>query len=291
MTSLSDRFEDLSIVSHPYRPRSYPVDGVALSFINAMKLGTLRDCNERLTSYTFTDTEYHDSDIRIRVTAVEDAPQENLVLCNILYAIKTLAIEQLNHGQEFGAIFVESNRGILLYDGILDNKYDHPLLQQPRKPSADLSDTASQEKRASRAQVLGSTNSTRTLLNITGSNDVEYELVFYFTGIPINKASIFSAILEFLMTLTQRESGAAVQYVSQATSTDPYWMFVEHIRDSSSSLQVFQLVAILESVARHCVSRRHYQELSFRLFVNQEYTAHGCLTAPISPRRWCQGMR
>ena len=256
-----------------------------------MKLGTLRDCNERVTRYTFTDTEYQDSDIRIRVTAVENAPLEQLVLCNILYAIKTLAIEQLYHAQELGANFVESNHGIPLYNGVLDNKYDDPSLQQLSKPSADLSDTHSQEKRASSAQVLDSTNSSTTLLKITGSNDFVYKVDFYFTGILINKVSIFSAILEFLMTQTQRDADAAVEYVSQATSSDAYWMFVEHNRHSSFSLQVFELVAILEAMARHCVSRNHYQELSFRFFVNQEYTARGCLTAPNFNRRWCQGMR
>ena len=271
--------------------RPYPVDGVALSFINAMKLGALRDCNERMTRYTFTDTEYQDSEIRIRVTAEEHAPQGQLVLCNILYAIKTLAIWQLDYAQEFGASFVESHHDIVLYGGILDNKNDDSSLQQPSNPSTDLSGTDSQEKRASSTQVLVSTNSTTTLLNITGSNDVEYRIEFYFTGLLINKVRIFSAILEFMMTLAQRDDDAAVQYASQATSTDAFWMFFTHIQDSGFSLQVFEILGILESIARYCVSRGHYQELSFRFFINEEFTAHGCLTAPISSRRWCRGMR
>ena len=288
MTSLSDRFEGLSVVYYPYRARQYPITGVALSFINAMKLGALKDCDERLTSYTYTDTEYQDSDIRIRVTAEENAPQGQLVVCNILYAIKTVAIAQLDYAQEFGARFVESYHGILLYRGILDNKFDDPSLQQSSNPSGDLSDTGSQEKRA---QVLDSTNPTTTLLNITGSNDVEYNLEFYFTGVLINKVSIFSAILEFMMTLAQRDGDAGVEHVSEATSADVYWMFVMRMQDSSFPLQVFQVVAILEAIAQHCVTRGQYQELSFRFFINQEFVAHGCLTVPLSSRRWCQGMR
>ena len=271
--------------------RPYPVEGVALSFINAMKLGALRDCNERMTTYTFTDTEYQDSEIRIRVTAAEHAPQVQLVLCNILYAIKTVAIGQLGYGQEFGATFIENHNGIVLYGGVLDNKHDQPSLQQPSTPSTDLSGTDSQEKRASSTQVLVSTNSTTTLLNIPGLNNVEYRIEFYFTGLLINKVRIFSSILEFMMTLAQRDDDATVEYASQATSTDAFWMFVTHIRDSGFSLQVFELLGILEAVARHCVSRRHYQELSFRFFVNEQFAAHGCLTTPIPSRRWCQGMR
>ena len=253
-----------------------------------MKLGALKGCDERLTSYTYTDTEYQDSDIRIRVTAEENAPQGQLVVCNILYAIKTVAIAQLDYAQEFGASFVESHNGILLYRGILDNKFDDPSLQQSSNPSADLSDTASQEKRA---QVLDSTNPSMTLLNITGSNDVQYKLEFYYTGILINKVSIFSAILEFMMTLAQRDGDAGVEHVSEAKSADVYWMFVMRIQDSSFPLQVFQVVAILEAMARYCVTRGQYQEMSFRFSVNDEYTAHGCLTAPLSSKRWCAGMR
>ena len=288
MTSLSDRFEGLSVVYYPYRARRYPIDGVALSFINAMKLGALRDCDERLTSYTYTDTEYQDSDIRIRVAAEENAPQGQLVLCNILYAIKTVAIAQLDYAQEFGASFVESHHGTLLYRGILDNKFDVPLLQQSSNPTADISDKGSQEKRA---LVLDSTNATTTLLNITGSNNVEYNLEFYYSGILINKVSIFSAILEFMMTLADRGGDAGVEHVSEVKSADTYWMFVMRIQDSSFPLQVFQVAAILEAMAQYCVTRSHYQEMSFRFFVNHEYTAHGCLTAPLPSRRWCAGMR
>ena len=291
VTSLSNRFEGLSIAYHAYRPRSYHVSGVALSFINAMKLGALDDCNERLTRYTFTDTEYQDSDIRIRMTALEDAPQEQLVRCNILYAIKTITVEQLNYAEHLGAVFVESHRGIHLYSGILDNKYDDSSLEQFSNSSADLSDINSQEKRASSAEVLDRTNSTTTLLNITGSNDVEYRVDFHLTGRMINQVSIFSAILEFMMTLAQRDSDAAVEYISQATSTDAYWIFVQRIRSSSFSLQVFEVLAILEGIARHCVIQRHYEELSFHFFIDRQLTAHGCLIAPIASRRWCQGMR
>ena len=291
MTSLSNRFEGLSITYIPYRVRPYHVNYVALSFINAMKLGALEDCDERLTSYTYTDAEYQDSEIRIQVTAVNEAPQEQLVRCNVLYAIKTIAIDQINFASDLGLSFTESRNGILLYRGILDNKHDGPSLQRSSNSSADLSVTDSREKRELSAQVLNTTKSATTLLNVTGSNDFEYEIYFYFTGTFIDKISIFSAILDFMMTLAQRDGNAPVDHVSQATSADPYWIFVMHVGDSSFSLQVYEILAILEGIAQYCVSRRHYRELSFRFFVNREYTAHGCLTDPIPSRRWCQGMR
>lgn len=256
-----------------------------------MKLGALEDCDERLTSYTFTETEYQDSEIRIQVTAVYLAPQEQLLRCNVLYAIKTLAVDQLNYAQEFGASFVESRNGILLYSGTLDNKYDVPSLQQSSNSSADLSVTDLQEKRASSVQVLNTTNSRTTLLNITGPNDVEYRVDFQFSGSYLDKVGIFSAILEFMLTLAQRDANAPVENVSEATSADEYWIFVMRARDSSFPLQIFEVLGILESIARYCVSKRHYKELTFGFFINEELTAHGCLTAPIASRRWCRGMR
>ena len=291
MTSLSDRFGDVSVAIMPFRPRRFSTNQVALGFINAMKIEAIKDCDERMTSYTFTDTEYEESDVRIRVTAADRAPQQQLVRCNVMYAIKTLAIAQLEHAQLYGARFVESYRGQLLYGGTFDNKNDDPSLEQIGNSSADLSGTVSQEKRAPSTQMLDSTNSTTTLLTIAGSNDVEYHIDFFFTGNIIPKLNIFSAILEFMMTIAQRDGDARIENISQATSTDAYWIFVEHIPASRSSLQVFEVAAILESIARYSVSRGHYGELSFHLLVDRELAARGCVTQPVPSREWCRNMR
>lgn len=286
MTNLGARFEGFVVTCIPFRPRTLVITQVALGFINAMKLQALQDCDEHMTSYTFTDTEYEDSEIRIRVQAVAGAAQEELVRCNILYAIKSLAIHQLNQ-RLYGAKFTELKHGQLLYRGVLDDRGDVPWLERPGNASAEPSETV--EKRALSSQVSDATNFTTTILTIPGSNDVEYQIGFDIHGRPIRNVSIFSAILEFMMVLAQRNSHDSI--VADMTSTDSSWIFVTHESQSRFPLQVFQLLAILEAAARNAVFRRRYEEMTFTFFINGEIVARGCVTAPVWSRRWCGGMR
>ena len=290
MTSLGARFEGFVVTYIPFRPRTFVITQVALGFINAMKLQALQDCDEHMTSYTFTDTEYEDSEIRIRVQAVAGAAQEELVRCNILYAIKSLAIHQLNQ-RLYGAKFTELKHGQLLYRGVLDDRGDVPWLERPGNASAEPSETVTREKRALSSQVSDATNFTTTILTIPGSNDVEYQIEFNIHGRPISNVSIFSAILEFMMVLAQQDSHDSILADRQMTSTDSSWIFVTHESQSRFSLQVFQLLAILEAAARNAVFRRRYEEMTFNFFINREIVAWGCVTAPVSSRRWCGGMR
>ena len=291
MTSLGNRFEGLLVTYVPFRPRAYYSNPVALGFINAMKLQALQDCDEHMTSYIFTDTEYGDSEIRLQVHAVAGAPQEELIRCNILYAIKTLAIRQLNVERLYGARFAEYKRGRLLYSGVLDDRGDVPLLEQPGNVLAKPSETITREKRALSSQVSDATNSTTTILTIPGSNDNQFQIEFSFQGRIISKISIFSAILEFMMALAQRDSYDSVIADGQVTSSPgSSWIFVRHLSQSRFPLQVFQLLAILEAAARNAVLRRRYQEMTFDFLINGEIVARGCVTAPISSRRWCEGM-
>lgn len=255
-----------------------------------MKLQALEDCDQQVTSYTFTDTEYEDSAIRIRVSAVAGAPQARLVRCNMLYAIKMLAIEQLNKGRLYGSRFVESYRGQLLYNGVFDNVHDDPSIEKSSNSSTDPSETTVQEKRELRTQELNATNAIITGPKIPGSKDVVYEVKFENVGAVIPKIGMFSAILEFMMKLAQRRGDDTIGSLSQARSSDPVWIFVSWDAESRFSLQMFEVLAVLESVARWTVTRRTYRELRFRFSIDGELVAQGCLTAPVSSRSWCQGL-
>lgn len=208
-----------------------------------------------------------------------------------MYAIKTLAIALLTHVRPCGASFTESYRDQLLYTGIFDDKNDVPALEESSNSSTDPSESITQEKRALSIQSLGAKNSTTTPLTIPGSNDVEYQIQFEFRGNRVPKTSIFSVILDFMVTLAQLDSNDPIENVSQATSTDPLWIFVMHSTESNVPLRGFELVAILESIARYVVIRRNYQEITFDFFVNREFVAGGCVTASRSSRAWCQELR
>ncbi len=291
MTSLNNRFEGLYVNYVQYRPRAIPTNEVALGFINAMKLQAIEDCDEGITHYTFTETEYEDSQIRLRIVAVVGAPQEQLVRCNLMYAIMKLAIKQLTREHLYGARFIELHNGHPLYGGVFDDGSDVTSLEQPSNPLAAPSETVVQDKQALGIHLLNGTNSTTTLLTIPGSNDVEYQMEYKFRGSNIPKVGIFSAILELLMTLAQRDSHGTIQNVSQVTSTNSIWIFVMRESEATFALKVFELLAILESVARYAVHQQHYQEMTFKFFINGEFVAEGCVTAPIPSRVWCQDFR
>lgn len=273
------------------RQGRFTVNQVALGFINAVKRQAIEDCDQYMTSYTFTDTEYENDPIRIRINAAAGGPEGQLVRCNILYAVKTLAIGLMTHGRPFGARLAEWYRGQLLYTGVFDNKTDVSSLKQSSNSSADPSEVIVQEKRALSIQSLDVTNPSTTLLTLPGSDDVEYRVEFDFRGDRIPKINIFSAILEFMMTLAQLDSDGPIENVSQATSTDSSWIFVMHKSESNIPLEGFQLVAILESIARHAVNRGCYMEMIFDFFVDMEFVAGGCVTTPNRSRAWCQGLR
>ena len=286
VTSLNDQFEDLSILILPFKLRPYSTNEVALGFINAMKLQALEDCDDHVTRYTYTDMEYEDSPIRITVVALVGAPSVQHVRCNLVYAIKSLAKEQLSRPRLYGATFIEYYRDVALYSGIFDNKSDTSLVEPSSNSSTDTRETIAQNKRALNTYSLDANNSTAILLTIPGSDNVQYRMEFDFLGSPIPQAGIFSATLDLMFTLAQRDAADTVQNVS-VVSTDPVWIFMTHNQESKFSLQVFEVLAILESVARYAALKERYQEMIFNFFIDEELVAGGCVVAPIAARVWC----
>ena len=187
--------------------------------------------------------------------------------------------------------FTESYRGQLLYDGIFDDKNDPLSLAQSSNSSANANDTAASEKRAPSIHALDVTNSSTTPLTIPGPANVEYRIEFDFRMYRLAKVSIFSAILELMMALAQSNSADPIEVASQASPTDLAWIFVRHSSETDIPLQGFQLLAILESIARHSVNSERFGELDFDFFVDGQKVAKGCVTRPNYSRAWCHGLR
>ena len=289
VTSLNDRFTDLSIYYDLIRSDVFTVNQIALGFINAVKIQALKDFNQHIVNYAFIDTEYADDPIRIRVEGAAGAPEGKLVRCNIMYAIKTLAVDLLTRGSPNGAVFFLSYNGQPIYNGIFDKKNEVALLEQSSNTSASLSEISVQKKGALSTRSLNTANSSSTLLSIPGSDDVEYRVDFDVRGRMVTKASFFSAIIEFMFKLAQPDSADSIETVSQSTGADLLWIFVRHAR-SDHHLQVFQLLAILEGMARYVVGRGRYTEVVFSFYIDNDLVATGCVTKPVASRRWCSGL-
>ena len=289
VTSLNDRFTDLFVYYDLLTSQVFTVNQIALGFINAMKIQALKDFNQHIVNYAFIDIEYADDPIRIRMEGVAGAPEGKLVRCNIMYAMKTLAVDLLVRGHINGAIFFLSDNGQPIYNGIFDHKNEVALLEPSSNTSANLSEMALQMKGARRPRSLNTANSSSILLSIPGSNDVEYRVDFNLRGRLMIKAFFFSGILEFMFTLAQRDSADSIEAVSQSTGTDLPWIFARHVR-SDFQLQGFQLLAILEGMARYVARRGGCSELVFSFYINSDLVATGCVTKPIESRRWCNGL-
>ena len=89
------------------------------------------------------------------------------------------------------------------------------------------------------------------------------------------------------MTLAQLDSADPIENVSQAKTTDLTWIFVKHDSESDIPLLGFQLLAILESIARHSVNSARFAEMDFIFFVDGQSVAWGCVTRPEFSRAWC----
>lgn len=289
VTSLNDRFTEFSVYYDLFGSEVFTVNQIALGFINAVKIQALKDFNQHIINYAFIDTEYADDPIRIRMEGEAGAPEGMLVRCNIMYAIKALAIDLIIRGRLNAAIFFLSYNGQPLYQGIFDEKNEVALLEPPSNTSANLSEISVQKKEALSTRSLNTANSSSTLLSIPGSDDVEYRVAFDFRGNSVTKANFFSAILEFMFTLAQRDSAESIEAVSQSTGTDPLWIFAE-LESSAFHFQAFQLLAILEGMARQAVMSERYSEMSFSFYIDDSLVATGCVTKPIVSRKWCSGL-
>ena len=292
VTSLNDRFTDLFVYYDLLTSEVFTVNQIALGFINAMKIQALKDFNQHIVNYAFIDTEYADDPIRIRMEGVAGAPEGKLVRCNIMYAITTLAVDLLVRGHVNGAVFFLSDNGQPIYNGIFDHKNEVALPEPFSNTSANLSEISVQKKGALTAlgpRSLNTANSSSILLSIPGYEDVEYRVDFDLVGRPIIKSFFFSAILEFIFTLAQRDSADSIDAVSQSTGIDLPWIFARRAR-SDFQFQGFQLLAILEGMARHVASRERCSELVFSFYINSDLVATGCVTRPIESRRWCNGL-
>ena len=289
VTSLNDRFTDLSLYFDSFGPEVFTVNQIALGFINAVKLQALKDFNQHIINYVFIDTEYADDPIRIRLEGAAGAPAGKLVRCNIMYAIKTLAIDLITRGRLKAATILLSYNGQILYKGVFDEKNEVALLEPSSNTSANLSGISVQKKEALNTRSLNTANSSSTLLSIPGSDDVEYRVAFDFRRDPVTRANFFSAILEFMFTLAQRDSAESIQAVSQSTENDPLWIFAE-LESPEFHFQGFQLLAILEGMARQAVMSERFSEMSFSFYIDSSLVATGCVTKPIYSRGWCSGL-
>lgn len=204
---------------------------------------------------------------------------------SVMYALKTLPIILMHDGYLAGVNFYERYGAMPLYNGMFDKMGDPHDLQLPSKSTTNSSMRGNGQKRSSDPE---QSDGNSTVLSITSPNNNAYEIKISLRGREIGKTTMFSVILEFLFVLGLEDAGAVLTSPAIANWNMPAWIFAKDNQESTIPFQVFQLLGILEAIARYCVLQNSYRELVFDLYAdNDQHIARGCVTRPDRASMWC----
>ena len=181
--------------------------------------------------------------------------------------------------------------GGLLYTGIVTTIDDSLALGPPRDGSL----------LSHRGRVLPSflvsvpTDSTTVVLrNLRHlDDDPHYELSFQFLPTRmLTGYNIYQALLALLLEEGKADAESTQQRISLSRREYKAWVFMmqSHLPMRGKDLRMFEAVAIAEAMARHQVFVDRFGEMTFRLLVDGEARATGCITKAVHNRRWCSGM-
>lgn len=230
--------------------------------------------------------------MRLQLDSNPEAPQARLTRCNVIYALKVMAVNLLGILYPPEVHFHEwYHDQLLLYFGQLQ-KIAPQFLVRTSSSTANLSHIVKQEKRAltmstGTSRGTHTRNATTIVLDLPEYPDTEIR--FNFSGERFLKFDLFVSILDFMMDLAQEDSSDSLEYTHSSSPNSPLWIFVAHNRNTGISLAYFEVLAILESIARWAVLQQIYREVFFRFIVNREEVATGCVTKPLLSKAWCQG--
>ncbi|KAF6224997.1 hypothetical protein HO133_010192 [Letharia lupina] len=269
-----------------------PAD-IALAFVAALAQQAVEPFDARLSYFEYADAE---TPVRIVLRSAPHAPTTLTVRSNVMWALKQLPINLFHDPSIWGLDFKVRLRGEDLYLGSLSNS-NRPggvLGAGGEQGGGNGSSDGSEEKQKRALLITQPSNTTAQNLKNPGSSptDIQYDLRFQLTGLPLPDIGIFSAILEFLLGLGAGDPYQAVESAKLALDTLPVWIYISYNAQPSSTqrLQVYRVVAILQAIARYCVGQRIYQELIFNLLVDDLLLASGCVVRGVGEREWCRGL-
>ena len=292
-STILTQFEGVFVGYHPRRLTSFSVEEVALGFINALKLESLEDASEQIYTYAFDDNEYEDGVIRIRCRTVPYAPLGQDTRANIMYILGTLPIILMRDNFIAGVSFYETYDRRMLYSGVLNRNNHPPRLTMANQTTDNSSSSAvASQKRSPNNQLLGfqQTDNTTMKFTVPGTNE-NLELKMYFVGRRISKVHMFEALINSMLFWGLEDSSEEVEATAMTEAQMPAWIFMRRNPASPQLFQIFQLLAIVEAMARYCTQQGIYSELVYDFFFDGSLVSGGCVTAPQYSREWCKGLR
>ncbi|MCJ1456274.1 hypothetical protein MMC28_006634 [Mycoblastus sanguinarius] len=252
-----------------------------------MKKEALLDCDERLDVFIFTDDSYpgvSQEPFNINVASAVDAPEEHTTRCNLMWGLKTLPINLIATQSLEGVHFTEEYGGENLYNGNCGGRMALPYNQ-----SESESQVATQKRR-----ILSIPVNETSLLNLTDSDNTQYELVIDFTGNQLSQVGFFWAVLEYLLYYGQQDIDESIYAPFTFSSVQLLaWFFSGSytIPGQRFQFKTWHMISIVEAIARNCVAQNTYKELIWSFYADGKLAADGCVTRPDASREWCKGLR
>ena len=254
-----------------------------------MKVLGIDDAAAQQSDFHFI-SEYPEDPIRIRIEAVPTAPRTETTRANIMNILKCLPLMLMDDRYYAGVNFVQEHWGRPLHNGRLDNKnqIDGSKIVNETKVNDGV---ATSRKRMPSGQSLAfqHTNASSFFFTVPGTNE-RLDLRIAFVGYTMSRGAIFSSILQVLFVLGLRDASDSLEATEFATNSLPAWIYVRSI-PGSRPLYTFQVLAILEAMARYSVQQNTYQEVLYDFFVEGSLVSLGCITKAINRREWCRGLR
>ena len=187
-----------------------------------------------------------------------------------------------------GVNFLERYHGVPLYSGILDNNPNLHLLQQGSAVIVNTSVASSQKKR----DLIASPSKNGSLsVQTPGYRDYNYDVRILFEGVGLTKQALFTTLLRSMFKIGLETADSSIGGLSDSDENIPAWFFASEHLESTIPLQAFQLLAIVEAIARHCVQQDTYRELIFDFYADGIHVAEGCVTTSGTRSLWCRGLR
>lgn len=262
---------------------------IALAFIAVMAQQALEPFEDRLSYFDYTDAE---TPVRIILRSAPHAPTAMTVRCNVMWALQQLPFDLFHSPSIWGLDFKVQLSGVDLYLGKLSNKNRRSgaALEGGGTQGGNASLAFSEQKQKRARWITQPSNTTARTVTIPGPSQANnrYDIRFELTGLPLPDVSIFSTILLFLFSLGAQGPYQAIESAYLDHDGSPVWIYVLYSAEPGSMqrLQVYQVVAILQAIARYCVRLRIYQELIFNLLVDDGLVATGCVVRGSAGREW-----
>ena len=251
--------------------------------------------NDRLFYFDYT---HPDTTVRIVLRSVPNAPTARTVRSNVMWVLREVPIDLFPYPSIRGVEFKVQFNGQDLYTGKMSDK-NRPaaagVLEHGGAQGGNSSSGSSDETRMGVLLINEPSNASTESLSPNLPHQLaadRFTVGFQRVGLPLRDIDMFTTMLEFMLSLAAQDQRRTVRSIYFTWNTLPVWIYLIQVIDpgSTQSLYVGHVIPIILFIARYCVRRSAYEELTFSVLLNNKMLAGGCVAMGVEERRWCKGL-